>query len=64
MMKKHIKEKEAIHYWLVEFTLTSGEIHSFYVKALNKTEADEKALSFEYLAEIPKLRTSQFVLRH
>lgn len=64
MMNKHTKEQEPIHYWLVEFTLTSGKIHSFYVKARTKTEADAKALSFEYLAELPELRTSQFILRH
>lgn len=64
MMKNNKKNQEPYHYWLVEFTLTSGEIHEFYVKARTKTEADAKALSFEYLAELPKIRTSKFVLRN
>lgn len=63
-MKNNKTNQEPHHYWLVEFALTSGEIHEFYVKARTKTEADAKALSFEYLAELPKIRTSKFILRN
>lgn len=35
-------------YWLVEFTLTSGETTSFYVKAISQFEAYKKADEYTY----------------
>ncbi len=44
-------QKQSIKYWLVEITLTSGEILDFYVKAINQFEANEKADDYAVLAE-------------
>lgn len=38
-------------YWLVEITLTSGEILEFYVKAINQFEANQKADGYAVLAQ-------------
>lgn len=46
------QKHEAVHYWAVTFTLTSGKVKQFYLKARNYEEALEKAKSYEYLAEI------------
>jgi len=35
-------------YWLVEFTLTSGETTSFYVKAITQFDAYQKADGYTY----------------
>ena len=35
-------------YWLVEFTLTSGESKSFYVKARTQFDAYKKADEYSY----------------
>ncbi len=45
-----------MRYWLVEITLTSGEILEFYVKAINQFEANEKADSYAVLVENDKLK--------
>jgi len=37
------KPKQPLKYWLVDITLTSGEVLHFYVKALNLHEAYQKA---------------------
>lgn len=37
------KEPIPIRYWLVDITLTSGEVLQFYVKALTIGDAYEKA---------------------
>ncbi len=51
MNKKKKAENEDIpmRYWLVELTLTSGRVRTFYVKAINQFEANKKA---DYYAEL------------
>lgn len=49
-------KKQPIKYWLVEITLTSGEILDFYVKAINQFEANEKADDYAVLAENKSLK--------
>jgi hypothetical protein len=44
-------QKQSMKYWLVEITLTSGEILSFYVKALTHQFAYEKADEYAEIAE-------------
>lgn len=41
--KKRKTEKPPMKYWLVELTLTSGRVRTFYVKARYQHEAYEKA---------------------
>ena len=53
--KKKITEKPPIKYWLVELTLTSGDVRMFYVKARNQFEANEKADEYASLASNKKL---------
>jgi hypothetical protein len=43
-------------YWLVEITLTSGEILQFYVSGLTQFDANEKALSYTYWVGNEKLK--------
>lgn len=40
---KKSSKKQPMKYWLVEFTLTSGEVLQFYVKAITQFDAYEKA---------------------
>ena len=47
--KKQKNEKVPLRYWLVELTLTSGRVQTFYVKAINQFEANKTA---DYYAEI------------
>ena len=54
--KKSRKQPKVMRYWLVEITLTSGEILEFYVKALTLFDAYEKADSYAVLAENDKLK--------
>jgi hypothetical protein len=49
--KEKNTQKQPIKYWLVEITLTSGEILEFYVKAINQFEANEKADGYAELAQ-------------
>jgi hypothetical protein len=49
-------ENQPIKYWLMEITLTSGEILEFYVKAINQKEADKKGLEYAELAENEALK--------
>lgn len=51
-LKYDVRDSKTVQYWAVEFTLTSGEVREFYVKARNKVEALEKAKSSSFLAEI------------
>ena len=44
-------------YWLVEITLTSGEILQFYVSGLTQFDADEKALGYTYWMTDEKLKS-------
>lgn len=47
--------KQPMIYWLVQFTLTSGEIVEFYVGAINRFEAERKAMDYTYIVENPIL---------
>lgn len=49
-------ENQPTKYWLMEITLTSGEILEFYVKAINQKEADKKGLEYAELAENESLK--------
>ena len=53
--KKQISEKPPLKLWLVELTLTSGEVRSFYVKAINQYEANETADYYLSIAENKQL---------
>ena len=48
-------EKPAMKYWLVELTLTSGRVRTFYVKARYQHDAYEKADYYAGLASNEKL---------
>jgi hypothetical protein len=48
MEKSKNNPKQPMKYWLVEFTLTSGETTSFYVKAISQFEAYKKADEYTY----------------
>lgn len=56
-------QKLPMKYWLVEFTLTSGEILSFYVKALTQFDAYEKADNYTYWLDNEKLRSKLSTFR-
>ena len=59
-MKKHKKdqiENLPMKYWLVEFTLTSGETLEFYVSALNQFFAYQKAEEYVTFVDNKKLRS-------
>ena len=47
--KKKVTEKPPMKYWLVELTLTSGRVRTFYVKARYQHEAYEKADDYAFL---------------
>lgn len=53
--QKKRAEKPPMKYWLVELTLTSGRVRTFYVKALTQFDAYEKADYYASLAENEKL---------
>lgn len=53
--KKQKNEKVPLRYWLVELTLTSGEVRTFYVKARYQYEAYKKADYYASLANNEKL---------
>ncbi len=53
--KKAEDEKVPMRYWLVELTLTSGRVRTFYVKAINQFEANKKADEYADLASNKKL---------
>lgn len=45
-------QQKKVHYWTLTFTLTSGEVRNYYVKARNKQEALEKAKSLASTVEL------------
>jgi len=49
-------ENHPIKYWMMEVTLTSGEILEFYVKAINQKEANKKGYEYAELAENEALK--------
>ena len=53
--KKKKTEKPPMKYWLVELTLTSGRVRTFYVKARFQQDAYEKADYYASLASNEKL---------
>jgi len=54
--KKKSKDEEIpLRYWLVELTLTSGRVRTFYVKARYQYEAYKSADYYASLAENEKL---------
>jgi hypothetical protein len=48
--KKKADKNVPLKYWLVELTLTSGEVRTFYVKARYQSDAYEKADYYASLA--------------
>lgn len=62
--KKGNLDSEPTKYWLIEYTLTSGETHTFYVKSKTHQDALEKAKSYEFLIKDEKFRNENFKLRH
>ena len=53
--KKKKSEKPPMRYWLVELTLTSGRVRTFYVKARFQYEAYRSADYYASLASNEKL---------
>jgi len=53
--KKAEDEKVPMRYWLVELTLTSGRVRTFYVKAINQFEANKKADEYAEFVSNEKL---------
>ena len=53
--QKRKAEKPTMKYWLVELTLTSGRVRTFYVKARFQQDAYEKADYYASLASNGKL---------
>jgi hypothetical protein len=62
--KQNNLNSEPTRYWLIEYTLTSGETHTFYVKSKTQEDALEKAKDYEFLVEDEKFRNGGFRLRH
>ena len=56
-----IRNREAIRYWMVELTLTSGDVLNFYVRAKTSIDAMIKAESLKHLASLSK-RKRKFCL--
>jgi hypothetical protein len=53
--KKAENEEVPLRYWLVELTLTSGRVRTFYVKARFQSDAYEKADYYACLASNKQL---------
>lgn len=54
--------REPIRYWMVELTLTSGDVQNFYVKAKTSIDALVKANELKHRFEIPRLRKCKLIL--
>jgi hypothetical protein len=54
--------REPIRYWMVEQTLTSGDVQNFYVRARTSIDAMVKANEVKYRFEIPRLRKQKLIL--
>ena len=61
--KSKKQKKQPMKYWLVEITLTSGKVLTFYVKAINQHEAYIKADDYAIIGENEKLRKNLEVFR-
>lgn len=57
-----IGNRETIHYWMVELTLTSGDVLNFYVKAKTSADAKVKANENRFRGEIPRLNKRKLIL--
>jgi hypothetical protein len=60
-ISKEEQQKLPKKYWLVEFTLTSGEILQFYTWARNQHEAYQKADEYQSLVEVESLKKKYLV---
>ena len=58
-----VAQLETIRYWMVELTLTSGNVQAFYVKAKTKGDALVIAESLTHLAT-PQFQTRILKLRN
>lgn len=54
--EKKNNKKQPMKYWLVEFTLTSGEVLNFYIKARTQFDAYEKADGYRFWVDDEKLK--------
>lgn len=54
--------RETIRYWMVELTLTSGDVQNFYVKARTLFDALEKANELKFRFEVPRLQRTELIL--
>jgi hypothetical protein len=52
----YVVNREPIRYWMVELTLTSGEVLNFYVKAKQHQDALIKAQSLQHVSTLPRLK--------
>lgn len=59
----YVVNRETVRYWMVELTLTSGDVQMFYVKAKEQKDALKIAEGYQYLGNTPKLRRDDLVLR-
>lgn len=57
-----IINREPIRYWMVELTLTSGQVQNFYVRARTSADAMVKANENKFRAIIPRLRKEKLIL--
>jgi hypothetical protein len=57
-----VANREPIRYWMVELTLTSGDVQNFYVKARTSIDARIKADENKFRGEISKLSTRKLIL--
>lgn len=57
-----VKNREIIRYWMIEQTLTSGEVLNFYVKAKTQYDALEKAEGFKHLSTLPRFKKDKLIL--
>jgi hypothetical protein len=57
-----VVNREPIRYWMVELTLTSGDVQNFYVKAKTSIDALIKANEIKHRYEVPVLRDRKLVL--
>ena len=55
VIKKRKAKKPPMKYWLVELTLTSGRVRTFYVKARHQYDAYKKADYYASLASNKQL---------
>ena len=57
-----VVNREPIRYWMVELTLTSGDVQNFYVKARTSHDAMEKANEIKHRFIVPRLCKKQLIL--